>query len=120
MLVNTRVHEAMVSRIRSGMHVEVKIDAFPDRVLKASVRTVATVAVQTDWRSAAVKMYKKMVSIDESMPGLKPGMSAEVIIHVDTTDKPVPTVPVEAIVGGPETGPKRRIRSEEHTSELQT
>jgi HlyD family secretion protein len=109
MLVNTRVHEAMVSRIRTGMKVDVKIDAFPDRILQASVRTVATVAIQGDWRSADVKMYQMMVSIDESLAGLKPGMSAEVIVHVDATGKPVPTVPVQAIVGGPEMGTKRKI-----------
>jgi RND family efflux transporter MFP subunit len=109
MLVNTKVHEAMVSRIRNGMKVDVKIDAFPDRVLQASVRTVATVAIQNDWRSADVKMYQTMISIDESLPGLKPGMSAEVIVHVDATGKPVPTVPVQAIVGGPEMGTKRVV-----------
>jgi RND family efflux transporter MFP subunit len=109
MLVNTKVHEAMVSRIRTGMKVDVKVDAFPDRVLQASVRTVATVAIQNDWRSADVKMYQTMISIDESLPGLKPGMSAEVIVHVDATGKPVPTVPVQAIVGGPEMGTTRIV-----------
>lgn len=109
MLVNTRVHEAMVSRIRTGMKVEVKVDAMPDRVLKASVRSVATVAIANDWRSADVKMYQTMVSIDEEVPTLKPGMSAEVSIHVAATDTSVPTVPVQAIVGGPEMGTKRKL-----------
>src|SRR5262249_11887525 len=93
----------------TGMKVDVKVDAFPDRVLQASVRTVATVAIQNDWRSADVKMYQTMISIDESLPGLKPGMSAEVIVHVDATGKPVPTVPVQAIVGGPEMGTTRIV-----------
>jgi RND family efflux transporter MFP subunit len=110
MLVNTRVHEAMVSRIRPGMKVGVRVDALRDRVLKASVKSVATIAIQLDWRSAGdVKMYQTMVSIDENVSGLKPGMSAEVTIHVDATEKPVPTVPVSAIIGGPEMGAKRAV-----------
>ncbi len=110
MLVNTRVHEAMVSRIRPGMKVGVRVDALRDRILKGSVKSVATIAIQLDWRSAGdVKMYQTIVSIDETVPGLKPGMSAEVTIHVDATDKPVPTVPVQAIVGGPEMGAKRTV-----------
>jgi RND family efflux transporter MFP subunit len=110
MLVNTRVHEAMVSRVRPGMKVGVRVDALRDRVLKGSVKSVATIAIQLDWRSAGdVKMYQTIVSIDETVPGLKPGMSAEVTIHVDATDKPVPTVPVQAIVGGPEMGTKRTV-----------
>lgn len=110
MLVNTRVHEAMVSRVRPGMKVGVRVDALRDRILKGSVKSVATIAIQLDWRSAGdVKMYQTIVSIDETVPGLKPGMSAEVTIHVDATDKPVPTVPVQAIVGGPEMGAKRTV-----------
>jgi len=56
MLVNTRVHEAMVSRIRPGMKVDVKVDAFPDRLLQSTLKSVATVAIQNDWRSPDVKM----------------------------------------------------------------
>ncbi len=160
MQVNTRVHEAMISRIRGddrqptgyldalrvgllaspdamnrlvmasevvqttlrdrnhdkeyvlaspGQKARVRIDAFPDRVLTAHVRTVAAVASQNDWMSADVKVYQTLVTVDESVDGLKPDMSAEVTIEVDPPQEPVLCVPIQSVVGGAEAGPKRRV-----------
>ncbi len=110
MLVNTRVHEAMVDKVKQGMKVEIRIEAFQDRMLKASVRSIATVAMQPDWRASPdVKMYQTMVSVDEPVANLKPGMSAEVRVFVDATSKPVVAVPIQAVIGGPEMGATRKI-----------
>lgn len=110
MLVNTKIHEAMVRRIVTGMYVDVRVDAFPDRILRGRVKQVSTIAAQQDWRSSAdVKMYPTFISIEDTVPGLKPGMSAEVSVHVDTSDKPVLTVPVQAVVGGVEMGATRKL-----------
>ena len=92
-----------------GMPASVKVDAFSDRPLKGHVRTVATVASATDWSSADVKVYATIVAIDDTPPGLKPGMSAEVTIHVNKTLENVLTIPVQAIVGGAESGSKRKV-----------
>jgi multidrug resistance efflux pump len=119
MLVNTRVHEALVSNVRGemrdgdgnivfrGQDARVRVDAYPDRDLKAHVKTVATVAAQSDWMSADVKMYVTMIAIDESLEGLKPGMSAEVTILVDKTLDDVLIIPVQAIMGTTSMGKKR-------------
>ena len=110
LLVNTKVHEAMVDKVKQGMRVDVRIDAFQNRLLKASVRNVATVAMQADWRSSPdVKMYQTMVQVDDDVANLKPGMTAEVTIHVDAVDKPVIAVPIQAVVGGPEMGASRKV-----------
>ncbi len=160
MQVNTKVHEAMVSRIRGddrrgtgffdalrtgmilnpdgfsrlvsqsesslttlreryrdqeytlaseGQKATVRVDAFPDRVLPGHVRLVAPVASQADFMSADVKVYQTLVTIDESVPGLKPDMSAEVTIQVDPPTEPVLAVPLQAVVGGAEGGTKRRV-----------
>lgn len=160
MMVNTRVHEALVSRIRGddrqstgyfaalraglladpnamtrlvahseyglmtlreanrdkeyylasrGQEARVRVDAFPDRILKGHVRSVAAVSSQQDWSSSDVKVYQTYVTIDEELPGLKPDMSAEVTIVVDPPTKPVLTVPIQAVVGGTEGGSKRRV-----------
>ncbi|HEY1376027.1 MAG TPA: hypothetical protein VGF55_04505, partial [Gemmataceae bacterium] len=158
MLVNTKIHEAMISRIRGdvwkptgftdalrcalfmnpdglsrmvslhampelkeryrdremekvedGMKATVRVDAFPDRTLQGHVKTVATVASQQDWMSADVKVYQTMIAIDESLEGLKPGMSAEVTIHVQSAGEHVLTVPIQAIVGGSELGRSRKV-----------
>lgn len=167
MQVNTRVHEAMVSRIRGddrrstgqfealqsgllltpsfgrvvalsdgmqdlfrvanrlkppsdryyeeyvlnsqGQAAAVRIDAFPTQSLRGHVRSVAAVASQQDWASSDVRVYQTLVTIDDYLEGLKPDMSAEVTIMVDPPTEPVLAVPVQAIVGGAESGEKRKV-----------
>jgi RND family efflux transporter MFP subunit len=121
MLVNTKVHEALISHIRGevrdesgsllyeGMPAQIKVDSYPDRVLRGHVKSVATVASQQDWFSADVKVYQTMVAIDEPLDGLRPGMSAEVTILVDDTPEPVLTIPVEAVVGSVAAGKDREV-----------
>jgi HlyD family secretion protein len=92
-----------------GQPAIVRIDAFPERPLKAHVKTVATVASSTSWMSSDVKVYSTIVSIDESLPGLKPGMSAEVTIQVNSTIENVLAIPVQAVVGGAESGRTRKV-----------
>ncbi|MFO0936007.1 MAG: hypothetical protein U0798_05755 [Gemmataceae bacterium] len=160
MQVNTRVHEAMVSRIRGddrrstgilesiragllvnpdalsrlvthsepimtqyrekfrdkeyyiatpGQQANIRVDAKPGQVLKGHVRSVAAVAAQADWMSSDVKVYQTLVLLDESVEDLKPDMSAEVTIMVDAAKDSVLAVPLQAIVGGAELGPKRKV-----------
>lgn len=162
MLVNTRIHEAMVSRVHGerikktgfgetvhaalllhpdplsrlmgqigfegvredfleanrhlnqvkfsdGLPAHVRVEAFSDRQLPGEVKTVATVASQQDWMSADVKVYQAMVSIGEALPGLKPGMTAEVTIYTDSQRENVLVIPIQSIVGSVDMGKKRRV-----------
>ncbi len=171
MQVNTKVHEAMVARIRGdvrvptflsesvqkvmmldtdpftrlvgqrqemverirdrfrareykmtspGQRATIRVDALPERVFSGHVRTVAAVASQADAWISDVKLYQTLVLIDsESLPDgtqkkitseeIKPDMTAEVTITVDTAKDPVLTVPVQAVIGGTEMGAKREI-----------
>jgi multidrug resistance efflux pump len=108
MLVNTRVHEAMVSRVNPNQAVKVRVDAFPGRDLKARVDKVATVASQQDFLSSDVKVYVTMVEIEETLPGLKPGMSAEVTILTDSLAENALTIPIQAVLGTVELGRHRK------------
>lgn len=107
--IRDRMRDAEMRRIADGMKATIRIDAFPERPLTGHVKSVATVAAQQDWSSSDVKLYQTMVSIDESLEGLKPGMSAEVTIHVESTGEPVLTLPLQAVVGGAEMGRKRKV-----------
>jgi RND family efflux transporter MFP subunit len=112
MQVKVRVHEALVSHLHpedprdkgSGQRAQVRVDAFPNRVLTGHVKAVATVASQQDWFAADVKLYRTVVSIDTPSEGLRPGMSAEVRILAQQTPGPVLQVPLQSVVG---TGQKR-------------
>ena len=120
MLVNTKVHEAMVSRIRGeerdannkviyrGQPALVRVDAYPDKVMKVHVKSVATVASQQNFLSSDVQLYQTMVAIDEPLKGLKPGMTGEVTIVVDNSLEHVLTVPLQAIIGTPAMGATRK------------
>jgi HlyD family secretion protein len=115
MLVNVRVHEALVSHLHneeddksSGQEAQIRVDAYPNRILKGHVKRVDTVASQQDWFSADVKLYKTLVAIDEPMDGLKPGMSAEVTIIAKATEKPVLVIPIQSVVGTISMGSTRK------------
>lgn len=120
MQVNTKVHEAMVSRIRMGQRTTVKVDAMSDRQFVGSVKWVAQVANQTDSWTSDVKLYQTLVQIEGELgplgvviplsgEALKPDMTAEVTINVDAVREPVPTVPLQAILGGAEMGATREV-----------
>ena len=108
MVVNVRIHEAMVSNLRNEKDprdkstwqvAQIRIDAIPNRIFQGHIKTVDTVAGQQDWFASDVKLYKTVVSIDEPVEGLKPGMSAEVTIYADESPTDVLVVPVQAIIG---------------------
>jgi len=160
MQVSTRVHEAMVSRIRGddrrttglhesvraglmlnssplnglltqqedlmerqrevyrkgeyydyarGMPASIRVDAIAEKVFKGHVKTVATVASASDWMASDVKVYATIVGIDDPLPGMKPGMSAEVTIHVNSTLENVLAIPVQSVIGGAESGSTRKV-----------
>jgi HlyD family secretion protein len=108
MQVNVKVHEALISRVTSGQPATIRVDAFPSRLLRGKVKQVATVASQTDFFSSDVKVYQTLVSLEETLEGLKPGMSAEVTIQVGADLENVLTVPVQAVWGGADLGKVRK------------
>jgi HlyD family secretion protein len=96
-------------RDRRGMEAVVRVNAFPDRELKAHVKAVAPVASQTDFFSSDVKVYQTYIAIDDDrLDGLKPGMDAVVTIFVESKSEPVLAVPLQAVLGTVDMGEKRR------------
>ncbi|MFO0927971.1 MAG: HlyD family secretion protein [Gemmataceae bacterium] len=101
--------EVELQKVANGQRAQIRIDAFPDRILPGEIKTVATVASQQDWLSADVKVYQTLVAVNESLPGLKPGMSAEVTIYTDSARDDCLAIPVQAILGTVDMGNKRRV-----------
>ena len=117
MLVNVRVHEALVANLRSDIdpddsstwqYAQIRVDAHSSHLLKGHVMRVDTIASQQDFFSSDVKVYKTLVSIDTPMEGLKPGMSAEVTIFADETTEPVLVVPIQSVIGTISSGAQRK------------
>jgi HlyD family secretion protein len=97
MLVNARIHEALVARVRPGQRVRVLVDAFPGHFIAGEVKQVATVASQQDWLAADVKVYATTIALAGEVEGLRPDMSAEVRIVLGERPN-VLQVPVQAVV----------------------
>jgi HlyD family secretion protein len=109
MLVNTKVHEALASRVHPGQPATIRVltESMADRRLKGHVESVANTASQQDFFAADVKVYATKVVIDEEVADLKTNMTAEVTITIADALDHVLTVPVEAIVGAAEMGKTR-------------
>lgn len=107
-------------KVSDGQKASIRVDALGERQFEGHVRTVANVASQIDSWTSDVKLYQTLVMVDyEVLPDgtkkrisndeLKPDMTAEVTITVDTVKEPVLTTPVQAIMGGTEMGAKREV-----------
>jgi len=97
MQVKTSVHESVLDQVKPDLSAGVRVDAFPERLYRGTVISVAVLPDQGGWYGSDTKVYTTIVTIDEPVERLKPGMTAVVEIHVDRL-KDVMTVPVQAIV----------------------
>jgi RND family efflux transporter MFP subunit len=97
--VKVRIHESAVKKLGEGQRAEVRVDAYPNKVLAGTVEKVATLADSRGfWDQRGVKEYETIVRLSDVPPdaGLKPGMTAEVKILVDRLSD-VLVVPVQAV-----------------------
>lgn len=117
MQVITKVHEAMVSRIKIGQRALVETS---EKQFVGTVAWVSSVASQTDSFMSDVKLYPTIVRIEGELGAdgkvvplsgevLKPDMSAQVSISVEAGAHPYPTIPLQSVIGGAEMGATREI-----------
>lgn len=107
--IGERFKSVMWTKVGDGQPATVRVDAFSGELLPGEVKSVATVASQQDWLSADVKVYQTMVTVKREVPGLKPGMSAEVTIYTDSQRDSVLAIPLQAILGSVDMGKTRRV-----------
>jgi len=97
MQVNAKVHESQIDKITPNMKARIRVDAFADTELMGRVVDVAPLPDQTSFFSSDIKVYTTRIKIENPLPGLRPGMNAEVVILVDRKED-VLSVPVQAIL----------------------
>ena len=97
MRVNTKVHESMIDRLTPGLRARIRVDSFADEILTGAVQDVAPLPDPSSFFSSDVKVYTTHVTIEKGLPGLRPGMSAQVEILVTELEN-VLSVPVQAIL----------------------
>ena len=97
MQVNTKVHESHINKVKVDMRAKIRVDAYSNELLDGTVTEVAPLPDTASFFSSDIKVYTCKVKIDSPLPGLRPGMGAEVTIQVDHLKK-VLTVPVLAVL----------------------
>ena len=88
------LNESIVNEVRAGMRAEVQVEGMPNRLMQGRVTKVAQLAVP-DWRSD-VRYFEGIVKLDGPIPGLKPGMTAQVELEMPPREN-VLAVPSEAV-----------------------
>lgn len=97
MIVEVRVHEASVDKVRSGQRATIIAEPFPDQTYHGEVLSVAPLPdPQRSYLSPDIKVYTTTVSIEDSQTSLRPGMSAKVEVLVDRLND-VLMVPVQVV-----------------------
>ncbi len=97
MQVETRIHESSLDQVRVGQPVRITVDAFPNQKYQGKVKSVAVLPEQNSWSGSDTKVYQTIVTIEEKVEGLKPGMTAVSEILVNSIPNVV-TVPIHAVV----------------------
>ncbi|MCC9600819.1 efflux RND transporter periplasmic adaptor subunit [Stieleria sp. JC731] len=97
MQVQTAVHESDLDQINIGMKVHITVDAFPDKEYIGTVQSIAVLPDQNGWLSSGTKVYTTIVTIDDEVDQLKPGMTAVTEILVDSIDDAI-AVPIQSVI----------------------
>ena len=93
MQVKIGIHESLIKRIKLGLDARVKLSG---RTLDSEIVAVAGVAAPAGWWTGNVVKYDTTIKLP-SVPGLKPGMSADVEVIIDRHEN-VLTIPVNAVL----------------------
>ena len=97
LIVELRVHEASVDKVRPGQRATIIAEAFPDTILHGEVLNVAPLPdSQRGYLSPDVKVYTTKISIEGSHAFLRPGMSAKAEILVEQLEDVV-IVPIQVV-----------------------
>jgi multidrug efflux pump subunit AcrA (membrane-fusion protein) len=97
MQVKTSVHESVLDQIKPGLKATIRVEPFPDRIYQGTVKSVGVLPDQGSYWGSDTKVYETIVTLDDEVEQLKPGMTAVAEIHVDRLED-VLSVPVQAVV----------------------
>ena len=97
MKVNIKVHESHVNMIRPGLPAYVVLDSMPDQRFAARVEKVAPLPdTQARWGNPNLKVYNTEVWVTDTLPNVKPGVSAKAEIIITNIANTL-FVPIQAV-----------------------
>lgn len=104
MVVEVLVDEVDISRLDLNMPAFIQLPSFPDKNLTGKIVKFSTLAkelgVDTHWRaekkSTGRKVFEVDISINEKIPSLRPGLTAQVEIIIKKIPEVI-SIPIEAL-----------------------
>ncbi len=101
MVVKTRINEVDIAKIALGQRVEIRVDAYRDKVFEGRVSEIAPSAYTPDQRAGqqgdGTITFEVMIEVVGSPAELLPGMSADVDIIVMEDDN-VLQLPIDSVI----------------------
>jgi multidrug efflux pump subunit AcrA (membrane-fusion protein) len=101
MVVKTRINEVDIAKIALGQKVEIRVDAYRDKVFEGRVSEIAPSAYTPDQRGGqqgdGTITFEVMIEVIGSPSELLPGMSADVDIIV-MEDHNVLQLPIDSVI----------------------
>ena len=101
MVVKTRINEVDIAKIELGQRVEIRVDAYRDKVFEGRVSEIAPSAYTPDPRGGqqgdGTITFEVMIEVVGSPAELLPGMSADVDIIVMEDDN-VLQLPIDSVI----------------------
>lgn len=94
MISKTYVNEIEVSKVKPGQKVQIKVDAFPNKLYTGSVMTVANIGEVLP--NSDSKMFEVQIKVDQSDMSLRPSMTTDNKIFIKTFDD-VLYIPTECV-----------------------
>lgn len=91
------VSEIEISKVIPGLNVDIRVDAFPDKIFKGKIYTVANIGEKLE--NTDTKVFEVMVKIDGSDPALRPSMTTSNKVIVKTFSNVV-YIPTECVHAG--------------------
>jgi len=82
MQISAMIEEDKIALVQPGLTASVRLQAFPGVVLPGRVVKINEFPEPEDWMGSAVKKYKAVVAIDGPPEGTRPGMTADVVVHL--------------------------------------
>ncbi len=97
MKAKVKIHESVIKKIAIGQSASLQVDALPNHPLTGTVKSVGTIAQSEGYRQTVKEYLVEIEVLDlPTHAGLKPGMTAEVRIHVQTVAAAL-MVPLQAV-----------------------
>lgn len=97
MIVEASLHESVIKKVKAGQKASIRVDAIPGQTFTGTVDFVSLLPdSQNFWANPNQRLFETRVVVDDAVIEMRPGMSCEVEILVDSMDD-VMQVPVQAV-----------------------